>query len=531
MTLSRTILFALSLALVVSCGKERSSDPGNGQPREYTLRHCDAEVNIENLLREMTDRTQDAFFPSPYYETRMVSSTDARSVSPDRPYWFANTDNSRYVRIENNKKVIFEEDGPGVITRIWTVGMVGESMCVYIDGEQNPRIVFANCDPSTANWKPESPLAFRHPWYEKYSGANLYYPIPFSRSAKIVVETVSTNHAAYHISYRKYEEGTKMKSFTVSDARSLKSLASETAETLSSHPSYTGGVKVENTAVVSPGDTVSLELPKGECAVRDLSIRVGKYDASQRESLLRNLYVRMVFDGFQTVWAPLADFSGTGNLSMPVDSWYLTANGNGRCECRFIMPYSRTGLIQIVNLDKNSDPKVMLSAQVDDKFEWHTNSMYFHADFHSADRLRMSNDYLGSDVVEWCNADLTGSGVYKGDILSVLCHDNTWYGEGDEKVWIDDDTFPSFFGTGTEDYYNTSFAPVVQFQNAFGGNLYTEANRRDIWLRTRNLDGMTFKKSLKFNWEIESWAPGTVDYASVIWWYGCGESKDHINQK
>lgn len=30
------------------------------------------------------------------------------------------------------------------------------------------------------------------------------------------------------------------------------------------------------------------------------------------------------------------------------------------------------------------------------------------------------------------------------------------------------DTFPSFMGTGTEDYYNCSWAPVVPFATPFG---------------------------------------------------------------
>ena len=29
----------------------------------------------------------------------------------------------------------------------------------------------------------------------------------------------------------------------------------------------------------------------------------------------------------------------------------------------------------------------------------------------------------------------------------------SWWGEGDEKIWVDGESFPSIFGTGTEDYF------------------------------------------------------------------------------
>ena len=37
-----------------------------------------------------------------------------------------------------------------------------------------------------------------------------------------------------------------------------------------------------------------------------------------------------------------------------------------------------------------------------------------------------------------------------------------WWGEGDEKVFVDGEKFPSHFGTGTEDYYGYAWCwPVA----------------------------------------------------------------------
>lgn len=42
---------------------------------------------------------------------------------------------------------------------------------------------------------------------------------------------------------------------------------------------------------------------------------------------------------------------------------------------------------------------------------------------------------------EWNFATLTGRGIYKGDVLTLYNHSRAWYGEGDEKIWVDDDVF------------------------------------------------------------------------------------------
>ena len=93
---------------------------------------------------------------------------------------------------------------------------------------------------------------------------------------------------------------------------------------------------------------------------------------------------------------------------------------------------------------------------------------------------------------------------------------------------MDDDTFPSHFGTGTEDYYNSSWAPVVPFYTPFGG-----APRADLesshgynaFYRTRHLDGIPFNKSFKFDIEMLGWKRGEADYATTIYWYGDPEAQ------
>lgn len=511
----------LLLFCVVGCAPALP-DTQKDNNKAYTEFRASDTVTLESLLDEMVDYNSDVHFPSPSWSAKMVSSTDSRSVSPDKPYWFANDDNIRYIRIEKGEKVIFEEDGPGVITRIWTVGKADVPMYFYFDGETTPSVILRNGDPNTADWDADSPLIFKHPWHDQYYGGNMYYPIPFGKSLKITAGTTAISSWAFHFSVRKYDKSTKVETFTLAGADRVAGKAAQVAAILKNPPVFSSGKETQASGRLAAGSPVSLNLPKGNAAVRNLRIRIGKYDSASREALLGSITVKMYFDGIKCVEAPLSDFFGGGSTAAEHSNWYLTSDGKGTFSSRFVMPYRDSARISLHSVSQEVVPLAEITANVDTDFEWHTNTMHFHAQYKADQDLPLSNEYTSSKVKEWTAATIQGKGIVKGDVLSVRCKTDTWYGEGDEKIYVDSEAFPSYFGTGTEDYYNSSFAPVVPFENAFGGCLLAESNIlpfRNIWLRTRNLDGMIFNSSLKFNWELESWNPGTADYSSVLWWY------------
>ena len=115
-------------------------------------------------------------------------------------------------------------------------------------------------------------------------------------------------------------------------------------------------------------------------------------------------------------------------------------------------------------------------------------------------------------------------GVYVGDTLSVYNPANNWFGEGDEKIYVDGEAFPSHFGTGTEDYYGSAWSFPALFQSTFS-NLILKPNHTYIGettvTRVRNLDAITFTRSLKLDMEIWHWANCKVDYTVANYWYAC----------
>ena len=60
-----------------------------------------AEVTLESLLGEMIDFAAVARWPQPEFTCRQASSYDRATVAPDKPGWFANSDQNQFIRIED----------------------------------------------------------------------------------------------------------------------------------------------------------------------------------------------------------------------------------------------------------------------------------------------------------------------------------------------------------------------------------------------------------------------------------------------
>ncbi len=65
-------------------------------------------------------------------------------------------------------------------------------------------------------------------------------------------------------------------------------------------------------------------------------------------------------------------------------------------------------------------------------WNWDNNSMHFHANW------RPDDVRPGTPPVDWNFIDISGKGVFVGDAWTVLdIHPGTWWGEGDEKIYVD----------------------------------------------------------------------------------------------
>ena len=175
------------------------------------------------------------------------------------------------------------------------------------------------------------------------------------------------------------------------------------------------------------------------------------------------------------------------------------------------MPYARNAVIKVIG--REGGPRVPFTWEVyaeDQLRRPFSRLMHFHA--------RYRQEYPNR-VFDWPFLEATGRGRFVGAALSIWNPVKGWWGEGDEKVWVDGEKFPSWFGTGSEDYFGYAWCSNQPFTHALhnqplcegpGNANYTAVNRWHL------ADNIPFQKS--FRMTIENYGQDK-DYASVAYWY------------
>ncbi len=495
----------------------------------YYLCGCNKrqEINLATLLNEMVNRDQLANFPKSDYKCLQSSSYNRESVSPDKPGWFADGDGIGFIRTEvNNGReewVIMEDNGPGVITKIWAVcfyygleDTIGANIRFYLDGATEP-IIKANFFSLVKGHDLVKP-----PFAVKTTRAgNLYFPIPYAKSCKITMD----KKAFYNIvNYRKYPEGTPVRTFSMEEYEKLARLREKIGKELA-HPTPPEGKPIDISKIIKKGEGLFVELPGGPQAVKEVRIKINQ--AKNYSQALRSTILIAKFDQEETVWCPVGDFFNNVGKIQPFDMWERSVTADSLMACRWVMPYKDSGSIHLENLG-DEQVEVTLSI-VSGNFEWNENSMHFYASW------RMDPPSPTFPLYDWNFISAKGKGVIVGDEWAVLNPAEGWWGEGDEKIYIDNDiqrNFPSHFGTGTEDYYGWAGGivptPSDQFSKPFLGNIIVanpNSKGYNLCTRTRVLDAIPFSKQIRFDFESscgtntrESWF--FLQYAQTTFWYG-----------
>ncbi len=243
-------------------------------------------------------------------------------------------------------------------------------------------------------------------------------------------------------------------------------------------------------------------------------MRLDSSEPKELERTLRGIIVKLTFDDEVTAWCPATDFFGTAVGINELRSWYRDVSNDGTMRCRWVMPYARSARITLHNV--GTQPVTASLHATTAPWTWDDHSMHFHAAWHHEAGLKTP------PPSDWNFIRISGRGVYAGDSLAIFNPVATWYGEGDEKIWVDGESFPSHLGTGTEDYYGYSYAPRGIIQTPFNNHVRIDEKNTQGWnvmSRTRHLDGIPFRQSLHFDIELISWKPTVLTYAATTYWY------------
>src|SRR5208283_5454809 len=188
-------------------------------------------------------------------------------------------------------------------------------------------------------------------------------------------------------------------------------------------------------------------------------------------------------------------------------------------------PFAKSAKLELLNL--NQQAVELATAIAVNDYAWTERSMHFHARWRTATmKTRPFRDFTYSEM--------KGKGVYLGNALHLFNPVPAWWGEGDERIYVDGEAFPSWFGTGTEDYYGYAWSDPKPFQHAYhnqtrcdgpGTRGRTSVNRFHI------LDSIPFTTSFKFDMEFWHWTPNIdVPHAATSYWYARPGSTDDFKE-
>ena len=512
--------------------------------------HNRSVVTTGSLFEEMIDMTALAKFPDPEFRMVQFSSFDHRSALPGGPDWFANADGFGGEPIPNFEEVLKEPDeagvgeylmadvkGPGTIVRLWTASISGK-LRVYLDDMNNP-LYEGKADPffrrpykSFPEIKEINRERFEKTVYQRDAS---YAPFPFAKRVRIEwIGNVKEIHF-YQIQFRMYPKNTSIASFQPNDILTYKDVIDRVTLALAD-PDKNLPIKSKKQAqnfdiTVPVGEKLQAFLMEGPAAIERFSLLLtgDNWDKALRQTLLH-----IKCDGYPwgQVQSPLGDFFGAAPGVNPYKSLPFSVTSEGKMTCRYVMPFQDS--IQIMFENKGEETVSIKGEVLPLDFTWDDRSMHFRAKWRVDHNIVASNQ----DVQDLPFLLANGEGVYVGTTSYLLNPSpiptpwGNWWGEGDEKVFVDDDFVPSIFGTGSEDYYNYSWSSPDIFCFPYCGQPRNDGpgNRGFVTnYRWHILDPIPFHKNIRFFMELFSHerTPG-VSYARIAYHYAKpGVTDDH----
>ncbi len=288
---------------------------------------------------------------------------------------------------------------------------------------------------------------------------------------------------------------------------------------------------------IEPGATAVIAQIDKPGIIKHIWMTIAHSDKNYR----RMMVLRMYWDDEKepSVEAPIGDFFGQGWGEEYLYNTLPLAAGptNGRgLNCYFPMPFSKRARIEVVNQSEKKCNSLYFYIDYEEHKKISKDQLRFHAwynqeltepmkgDENEWNALRSPADENPTDEDNYLIIDAEGEGHYVGVNYYVSCPSPMWYGEGDDMWNIDGEKWPfSLHGTGTEDYFNSSWCPKEVFMHPFFG--YPRVNHQEGWMgrthcyRFHIQEPIIFKKSLRGSIEHGHANSMTEEIATVAYWY------------
>ncbi len=236
---------------------------------------------------------------------------------------------------------------------------------------------------------------------------------------------------------------------------------------------------------------------------------------SRDPHFLRRIVFRMYWDNEPdpSVEVPVGDFFGTGFGYRHYTSLY-TGMSSGGYYCFFPMPFNKHARIEVENGTGQEIYAFYYHIDVQKHEKPFEEMACFHALWNREIRTQPDRNYT---VLE-----AEGRGHFVGLAMSMQGYDaGLGFLEGDEMVYVDGETFPSVYGTGTEDFFTSGwyFSNGTYSAPVHGLIIKDDSLSRIAAYRFMTGDAIPFRKSIRFTIEHGHANSEVSDYASTAYWY------------
>jgi len=481
-----------------------------------------ATLTYVDLVDRLTSMEALAVLPQPGERCEQASSYDRASRYDEATgkyvHWDANGDNNGHVRMEGDQMVMAEIEGPGCIWRIWSALAEQGHVKIYLDGASEPAVDL----PFDGYFNGQNaPFDYPGLVHTVARGRNCYVPIPFQKSCKVVAD--KGWGAYYQFTYTVFPKGTTVPTFSrnlsLKERIALARASDIVTNRLGQDPAVRKGQsRAQGRLQVRPEGTQVIAELSGPRAITGLQLRLNGLTEGGSADLLRSAVLRIRWDGESSpsVWAPLGDFFGSAPGLRFYKSLPLGVTADGFYSFWY-MPFARSAVVEIINEGRETLQGTFavthapLSQPADKLGRFHAK--WFRDSFLPKDEERRK--------IDWTLLKTEGRGRFAGVMLEVWNPRGGWWGEGDEKFWVDGEKFPSTIGTGSEDYFGYAWCCPELFQNAFHNQPWNDGdNKGHVCVnRWQISDSIPFQTS--FEGAIEKYYDNNRPtlYAATSYWY------------
>jgi hypothetical protein len=264
--------------------------------------------------------------------------------------------------------------------------------------------------------------------------------------------------------------------------------------------------------------------------------------AAQSRDYLKELVFRAWWDDEEnpSIESPVGDFFGLNlGQNFIYQSIFLNCSSIKALNCYLRMPYRKSARMTITNEGSQRVDAFYSNIDFQSVPSLPEDVLYMHAWYNQATPNHAGNNNWkengDADGLKnpdgrsnYVFAEARGRGHLMGVTLGIWQNQDYWAGEGDEMIFVDDESKPVIVGTGSEDYFCGAWnfggtAGATPFAHLYNGAPYILAQERVggryVCYRWHADNPVTFSKYLKHTIEHGHANHRADNFFSCCYWY------------